>query len=902
MTSVMDRVNQAGAWLIDEGANLGIPLTIDATSRSIFTDLSAAFGLKQIWICDVFQFLKAAINPNGERPDADGDDICSDDVALLLRRQSDYDHVVISFHVKGNGDTGTIPDVEQERFGPIVVYYYNPSSTILWTGYAHEFLHQFGAGDEYPPATCFCDNAYIHYSYGPISPSFQTNANCTGCADDNQECVMRGGGGYDSICEYTRRQIGWGDYDNDGERDAIDLPRGDRDVSNIGAVVDWMRGSAYGQFLFTDVAGGELQTVPVVDDLGEYSVAGSFPLPRNAQTRLLASRGYLFSITGSADSVYAATCGGSVLGPWRGVGIAPSESGFGAAIEGGFLYIAGGWSDAYLKLKCAPISPSGSLGDWVTITGLPAYTQNITAANGFLYAAWVEGSPYDRWLRVSGARIRPDGTLDGWDSADSVYTSGGSGDGVSIWGIASDGGGLFIVADGEYRDRAISTTINPNDGSRTLPWHNVEIGPTVGRSLSSGSVCSAAGRVFMVGGFQNIEAHYSPIPDVYMGTINPDKAVTSWVRRGDLPFSAGRTGVCVTSDETSMHFWAGGGQVLWGEPPDMLHVAPFLFGDDYPAEARAMYRLPLGAAKNIKSIAWRSTDNTHVALRYRAESGGYFTDWTDFVPASNGRMVPGTPLLTSCLELELIANPQGLTSIHDITIAFTDPNPGSTPSGNSIFATLPNASGQCRFASVIQAGTTDAVLIENPPPPPSGSAVRGAFAITTSALFTGEVEIGLRYDLLAVDSEADLKLLHYDSGQWVDATTHVDPIARLVWGCASSFSMFAIAEDTTTTVTAVRDRPGATPSFTVQQNAPNPFGAMTTIRFGLSRPERVTVRIYDVAGRLVRTLLDEPASVGERVLEWDGRNQAGYLAGSGVYFFKFQAGSHVETRKAVLVR
>lgn len=91
--------------------------------------------------------------------------------------------------------------------------------------------------------------------------------------------------------------------------------------------------------------------------------------------------------------------------------------------------------------------------------------------------------------------------------------------------------------------------------------------------------------------------------------------------------------------------------------------------------------------------------------------------------------------------------------------------------------------------------------------------------------------------------------------------------------------------------------------FRLEPNAPNPFNPSTTIRFDLPAQARTTLRIYDVSGRLVRTLVDEVLSRGTRhEAVWDGRTDGGREAPSGVYFYRLTAGSVTETRKMVLLR
>jgi hypothetical protein len=90
--------------------------------------------------------------------------------------------------------------------------------------------------------------------------------------------------------------------------------------------------------------------------------------------------------------------------------------------------------------------------------------------------------------------------------------------------------------------------------------------------------------------------------------------------------------------------------------------------------------------------------------------------------------------------------------------------------------------------------------------------------------------------------------------------------------------------------------------FALHQNLPNPFNPSTRISFELGAPCRATLAVYDVSGKLVRTLLDETLAPGVHSIEWDGRAERGKAASSGMYFYKLRAGSFTETRKMVLLR
>jgi hypothetical protein len=106
-------------------------------------------------------------------------------------------------------------------------------------------------------------------------------------------------------------------------------------------------------------------------------------------------------------------------------------------------------------------------------------------------------------------------------------------------------------------------------------------------------------------------------------------------------------------------------------------------------------------------------------------------------------------------------------------------------------------------------------------------------------------------------------------------------------------------------------------SFELSQNYPNPFNPSTTIEFTVGKlhergsgTERVTLTIYDLLGREVRTLVNQQMPYGRHRVHWDGTNDHGQAVGSGVYTYRLQAGDpsmgsgqrYVQSRKMVLIR
>jgi hypothetical protein len=83
---------------------------------------------------------------------------------------------------------------------------------------------------------------------------------------------------------------------------------------------------------------------------------------------------------------------------------------------------------------------------------------------------------------------------------------------------------------------------------------------------------------------------------------------------------------------------------------------------------------------------------------------------------------------------------------------------------------------------------------------------------------------------------------------------------------------------------------------------PNPFAGSTSIFFNLSAEANVSVDIYDVGGRLVRTLVNQHMAAGEHSIIWDGKSDRGQTVSTGIYMYNFRAGSMEKTQKLFIFR
>lgn len=96
---------------------------------------------------------------------------------------------------------------------------------------------------------------------------------------------------------------------------------------------------------------------------------------------------------------------------------------------------------------------------------------------------------------------------------------------------------------------------------------------------------------------------------------------------------------------------------------------------------------------------------------------------------------------------------------------------------------------------------------------------------------------------------------------------------------------------------AVNEEPGIPTVFALHQNYPNPFNPTSTIRYDLPHSSDVAIRLYDVLGREVSTLVNEKQEAGFRQVAWDATNFA-----SGVYFYRLQTDEFVAVKKLLLLK
>ena len=135
---------------------------------------------------------------------------------------------------------------------------------------------------------------------------------------------------------------------------------------------------------------------------------------------------------------------------------------------------------------------------------------------------------------------------------------------------------------------------------------------------------------------------------------------------------------------------------------------------------------------------------------------------------------------------------------------------------------------------------------------------------------------------LPADSSISIKVI--DSGE-----SSSGPVIR-----ADAFKVLLYEENP---ISVYEDNPVHVKEYKLEQNYPNPFNPSTRISWQSPVGSYQTIKVYDVLGNEVAALVDEYKPAGSYEIEFNGSNLA-----SGIYLYKLQAGSFVETKKMILLK
>jgi hypothetical protein len=146
-------------------------------------------------------------------------------------------------------------------------------------------------------------------------------------------------------------------------------------------------------------------------------------------------------------------------------------------------------------------------------------------------------------------------------------------------------------------------------------------------------------------------------------------------------------------------------------------------------------------------------------------------------------------------------------------------------------------------------------------------------------------------DVYVVDDQGGFRVVHRSAGNAVDELPGL-----------TAFDDLLFVEGPITTDVEPPQVPDAPRVLRLSPGVPNPFVAGTLLRFSLPQAGPVALEVYDLSGRLVRTLARGESGAGEHSLVWDGRDDAGGRVRAGLYFARLGFGGEVRRTKLVLAR
>ena len=161
-----------------------------------------------------------------------------------------------------------------------------------------------------------------------------------------------------------------------------------------------------------------------------------------------------------------------------------------------------------------------------------------------------------------------------------------------------------------------------------------------------------------------------------------------------------------------------------------------------------------------------------------------------------------------------------------------------------------------------------------------------------------EAELSIRYndDLNGMD-ESKLCIYFKRGSEWIAVPGKINASKNLVSANIKSLGTYRLFHNPDEEISRLVPE-----SYSLDQNYPNPFNATTIIRYQIPDDSRVTMKIFNIMGQEVKTLVDGVQVSGYYSIIWDGMDRFGKIVPSGVYFCHFNSSGFMRTRKMVLIK
>ena len=164
----------------------------------------------------------------------------------------------------------------------------------------------------------------------------------------------------------------------------------------------------------------------------------------------------------------------------------------------------------------------------------------------------------------------------------------------------------------------------------------------------------------------------------------------------------------------------------------------------------------------------------------------------------------------------------------------------------------------------------------------------GGFTLNNSSSDWISIEVPIEYSIDKVPSYAYIQFALLDSSD-NDLTT-----------IGSTVKIDHLSLEGAVTSVALNDNTPLT--FALDQNYPNPFNPSTIISYALPQASHVTIKIYDMLGREIKTLVNSEQNAGILNIQWNGDNNFGSKVSTGAYIYMIQAGDFFQAKKMILLK
>jgi hypothetical protein len=473
-------------------------------------------------------------------------------------------------------------------------------------------------------------------------------------------------------------------------------------------------------------------------------------------------------------------------------------------------------------------------------------------------------------LRIYAQRMNSAGQRQWPDTGVAVYFYPTS---VSLRSVVEDGtGGVFVCWQDQSHTGEHKVFIQHIDGQGNMVWDPFGVRP----------------------GVSNQEVNPQMIPDGANGAIIAWEDSSNGIRQVDILAQrvngAGTrlwgASVTVTDAPNEQNYFSivpggnGGAIVVWTDarnwpsPTGLDVYAQSLDGSGNPQWQTNGTPVSQPASQTSQAFPTLVSDN----------AGGAMAFWEDTRNSGNSTDIYGQGLAALGLPFRLTASISQPNTNYPFVINTTPVVTANFSSLGSIDSLTVSA-----YLNTPPAGLTKAI-----PRYVHVSSNGSGFSATLTLHYTDAEVSAARL----INRDANLRAYRRSGSVWILTGGTVDTNHNTVTVTGvTEFSEWALRDPSDTVTTEVDVEIHSLTLFQLEQNYPNPFNPSTNVKFHIPNSGLVSLKVFDMLGREVATLLNEERALGSHEVTWDAKGLA-----SGMYFYRLQTTSFVQTKKLVLLR